>query len=568
MKIVSRPLDEMKYETHFIDNESMTIITRKEIANIKSLSMAKAGYAQVADFLRVEHAMRVKLEERVKVLSNLVAAEKQGALLTAEQLAAMKVALFGEKSERRVDEGHGPLFGQAKSAPETETVTRKKRTQFGRRPQPELPTVTILHELPEQDAKAQGLTIWEGQFEESVLITVVPTKIVREVHKRQKYRATEARNPDLCAIVTAQFTGPVRKIHAGDLYSLDFDIEVALAKYLWHLPLDRQVRMMEAEGLAIDSQTLYSRLDTLAFYLEAQVMPHLIAEVMKAPVKLGDETTWKNLGKKPPGGKNKRFYLWAVRGGRAVCFSVFDSRSGNVAQTFLKGMEGVLVVDGYRGYDACAGPKLILARDWVHARRGFVRAEDSNPEEAGWFIAKMKLLFDIEEELKGKPDLEVAIARNGRSRPIVEAIRAKRDELLARVLPKSALGKALAYLKTYWTGLTVFLEHAAVPIHTNSIESAIRGPVVGRKNHYGSKNLKSGKVAAILYSIVETCKANDVDAREYLRAAMQAILTKEPPPMPWEIAVSKTTHCETLAARVAIHGESLAVPASIPVSQS
>ncbi len=565
---MNSPLDETKAATHFIDTESMTFLTREEIAKIKSISIAKSELASHVDMLRVEHAMRVKLEDRVKELSNLVAAEKQGALLTEEQLAAMKAALFGDKSERRADDGPGPLFGQAKPPPETETVTRKKRTQFGRRPQPELPTIEIVHELAAGEAEAQGLEKWEGQFEESVLINVVPTKIVREVHKRQKYRATEARNPDLCAIVTAQFTGASRKIHAGDLYSLDFDIEVALAKYLWHLPLDRQVRMMEADGLTIDSQTLYSRIDTLAFYLEAQVMPRLIAEVMAAPVKLGDETTWKNLGKRPEGGKNKRFYLWAVRGDRAVCFSVFDSRSGKVAQTFLKGMEGVLLVDGYRGYDACAGPKLILARDWVHARRGFIRAEDSNPVEAKWFVAAMKLLFDIEEELKGKSLIEIGIARNERSKPIVEGILAKRDELLPRTLPKSALGKALAYLKTYWSGLTVFLEHAAVPLHTNSIESAIRGPVVGRKNHYGSKNLKSGKLAAILYSIVETCKANDVDAREYLRAAMQAILTKHPVPMPWEMPVSNTTHSETVAGAREKAAENLTIPASESVSQS
>ena len=565
---MNNPLDEVKSATHFVDTEAMTFLTREEIAKIKSISMAKSELASHVDLLRVEHAMRVKLEERVKELSNLISAEKQGALLTEEQIAAMKAALFGDKSERRSDEGPGPLFGQAKPEPETETTTRKKRTQFGRRPQPELPVVTIVHELPPGEAEAQGLEKWEGQFEESVLINVVPTKIVREVHKRQKYRATEARNPDLCAIVTAQFTGAPRKIHAGDLYSLDFDIEVALAKYLWHLPLDRQVRKMEADGLTIDSQTLYSRIDTLAFYLEAQVMPRLVREVMAAPVKLGDETTWKNLGKRPEGGKNKRFYLWAVRGGRAVCFSVFDSRSGKVAQTFLKGMEGVLVVDGYRGYDACAGPNLILARDWVHARRGFIRAEDSNPAEAKWFIAQMKLLFDIEEELKGKADLEVAIARNARSKPIVEGILAKRNELLPRTLPKSALGKALAYLATYWTGLTVFLDHPEVPLHTNSIESAIRGPVVGRKNHYGSKNLKSGKLAAVLYSIVETCKANDVDAREYLRRAMQAILTKQPVPMPWEMAVSETTVSETLPPSTQIHGENAAIAAPESVSQS
>ena len=159
-----------------------------------------------------------------------------------------------------------------RSRSRTSRKSRKRRNAAGGNRCPkELIRERIVHDLPEGEAEEQGLEKWEGHFEESVLINVVPTKIVREVHKRQKYRPTKARNPDLCAIVTAQFTGEPRKIHAGDLYSLEFDIEVALAKYLWHLPLDRQVRMMASNGLSIDSQTLYSRIDTLAFYLEAGV---------------------------------------------------------------------------------------------------------------------------------------------------------------------------------------------------------------------------------------------------------------------------------------------------------
>jgi hypothetical protein len=184
----------------------------------------------------------------------------------------------------------------------------------------------------------------------------------------------------------------------------------------------------------------------------------------------------------------------------------------------------------------------------VHARRKFVSAEQSNPKEAKWFIARMKLLFDIEEELKGKPLSEIKHAREERSKPIVEEIRIRRDELSPRTLPKSALGKALGYLETYWQGLTVFLEHPEVPLHTNSIEGVIRGPVVGRKNHAGSKSLKTGRVAAIFYSIVETCKANGVDPRRYLVQAMRAILTKQQVAMPWDLietTVSETVVSET-----------------------
>lgn len=549
---------------------TMTVLTREEVAKIKSLSVAKAELAQYADLLRVEMAIRARLESRVKDLSGQVESEKQSEFLTKEQIDAMKRALYGDKSERRQDETPGPLFAAAAEAePEYETVKRKKRTKFGRREQPLLPTIEIVHELPEEEVKAQGLSKWEGQFEESELINVVPTKIVRELHRRQKYRATKERDAELPPIVTAPILGGPIKIHPGDRYSLEFDIEIALGKYLWHLPLDRQVRMLEAQGLAIESQTLFSRIDTLSWYLETAVIPRLVAEVKAAPVKLGDETTWKNLEKKPEHGKKKRFYLWAVRGGRAVCFSVYDGRSGKIAKSFLDGIEGVLLVDGFAGYNCLAGPKLIVARDWVHARRKFVAAEQSNPKEAKWFIARMKLLFDIEEELKGKPHFEVKLARAERSKPIVDAILAKRDELFPRTLPKSALGKALGYLATYWPGLLVFLDHPEVPLHTNSIESAIRGPVVGRKNHYGSKSLKTGKVAAIFYSIVETCKANGVDPRRYLVQVMRAILTKQPVPMPWDLAarpVSETVVSETVLGLTVKQAEISPIAASKAVS--
>jgi hypothetical protein len=522
----------------------MTLLTREDVAQIKSLSVAKAELAQYADLLRSTLALQKGLEERIREMSGALEAEKQAAFLTKEQLEEMKRRMFGDSSERRMDPPDGPLFDGKKPEEENpekkaeyETVQRKKRTKFGRRPQPGLPQVEIRHELSEDERKAQGLKVWEGQFEESKLITVIPTKIVMEIHQQQKYLATPDRDPTLAAVVTAPLPAtPIRKLHPGDLYSLEFDIEVALAKYWWHLPLDRQVRMMESQGCAIDSQTLYSRIDKLAWYLEAAVIPRLVAEVQASPVKIGDETTWKNLAKKPEGGKNKRFYLWAVRGGRAVCFSVFDGRSGKVAKSFLNGIEGVLLVDGFKGYNCLAGPKLIIARDWVHARRKFVTAEMSEPVHAKWFIAQMKLLFDIEEKLQGRSGAEILKAREERSMPIVLGIQARQKELSAKTLPGSALGKALGYLQTYWEGLTVFLKHAEVPLHSNDIESAIRGPVVGRKNHAGSKSLATGRVAAIFYSIIETCKWNDVDCRRYLYQAMQAILTKKPVPMPWDLA--------------------------------
>lgn len=105
---------------------------------------------------------------------------------------------------------------------------------------------------------------------------------------------------------------------------------------------------------------------------------------------------------------------------------------------------------------------------------------------------------------------------------------------LAHILPQSSLGRALAYTDKLWEGLTVFLSDPLVPMHTNDVERVLRGPAVGRKNHYGSKSLDTAEVAAIWYSVIETCKLNGVNPREYINETLQAILTKRPFQMPWE----------------------------------
>ena len=226
----------------------MTLLTREDITNLDEMS-AKRELIKYADLLKTNVVIVKKLEERVKDLSGQVEFGKQEAFLTHEQIDEMKRRMFGTSSERRTDDGPGPLFDAAAPGPEYETVKRKKRTKFGRKAQPELPRVEVVHTIQADQVKQAGLKLWEGQFETSELISVIPTKIIVEVHKRQKYLATESRDPTLPPIVTAP--GPL-KTKEGSRYSLEFDIEVALAKYQWHLPLDRQVKMLACKGLKLN----------------------------------------------------------------------------------------------------------------------------------------------------------------------------------------------------------------------------------------------------------------------------------------------------------------------------
>jgi hypothetical protein len=82
----------------------------------------------------------------------------------------------------------------------------------------------------------------------------------------------------------------------------------------------------------------------------------------------------------------------------------------------------------------------------------------------------------------------------------------------------------------------VFLENPEVSLDNNAMERTIRGPVIGRKNHYGSKNLKTAEMAAIWYTIIETCKMNKIDSRKYIKEALSNILNKKPIKMPWEMS--------------------------------
>ena len=128
-----------------------------------------------------------------------------------------------------------------------------------------------------------------GQFEESEVVTVVKRRFVIERQRRQKYRCRCNAN-----VVTAP---AATKLQSGGRYSVEFGIEVAISKYLDHMPLERQIRTMRREGLEIDSQTLWDQLNVLGRHLEP-VYDALGKRVLEAPVIHADETRWPLMGSK------------------------------------------------------------------------------------------------------------------------------------------------------------------------------------------------------------------------------------------------------------------------------
>ena len=191
--------------------------------------------------------------------------------------------------------------------------------------------------------------------------------------------------------------------------------------------------------------------------------------------------------------------------------------------------------DGYSAYQALKkrGGDFHLAHCWAHARRKFVEIEESFPKPSTEALALIAELYRIERELEGKPPDERLRLRQQRAGPVLQQIH--QWALRQRALPQSPLAKAIDYLGKYFEGLKVFLTDAAVPLDNNRTERALRGVVLGRKNHYGSRSERGTKVAAMMYSLVETAKINRVDPELYLKLAALEAIGGRPIPLPHQL---------------------------------
>lgn len=163
----------------------------------------------------------------------------------------------------------------------------------------------------------------------------------------------------------------------------------------------------------------------------------------------------------------------------------------------------------------------------AHARRKFVECEAHYPAEARAALDFFRELYRI-ERLSKDTGADLGVLRREQSRPCVDNLFAwaKEQQASPALLPSSGLAKALAYLVNHEAGLRVFLDDPTVPIDNNESERAMRAPVLGRKNHYGSRSRRGTEIAAVLYTLIESAKRIGVPPREYLEAVAEHSLRK------------------------------------------
>ncbi|MEI8231197.1 MAG: IS66 family transposase [Actinomycetes bacterium] len=537
----------------------MKLLSQAEASHLE-LDEARTAAANYSKLVGQMASQYEQLEQKYRKLFEKLQENPQELFWAQEVLKNLQAELYGKSSEKRPNAAPAP--GVLDGDEIKTTDEKKKRARSGPSAQLKLAVVEVPHRLSEAERSCGScgglMKPWEGQFEESERIQVLPAQFILERHLRQKYICS-------CGGCIKTAPGPL-KLKEGGRYSPEFGIHVGLQKYEFHLPLERQVRMMKQSGLEITSQTLFAQIDTIAWYLKPHVYRLIGEQVRSSPFVAADETPWENLGK----GAKKRFYLWGIRSPKAVYFQVADSRRSEVAGELTAGVRGILMCDGYAGYNSISSETLILAHCWSHVRRKFLAAERSHPEESKVLVDLIRALYDVETAQKAFPFSadRVLLARQEQSLPILEKIYQQLWNLKAH-LPRSALGKAVDYTLKLWKGLIVFADYPMVPLDNNAMERTIRGPVVGRKNHYGSKNIKTGEVAAIWYTVIETCKGCGVDSKEYLKRALTDILTGKTPPMPWAFAVesvSETVVSETQAGLTTKVAENGSIAASESVS--
>ena len=187
------------------------------------------------------------------------------------------------------------------------------------------------------------------------------------------------------------------------------------------------------------------------------------------------------------------------------------------------------MVDRYSAYKAIEQVKdgaIVLAFCWAHVRRDFLRVAQGCPEHGEWataWVERIGLLYRLNDarlEHEGNTPARVEPERQLRAH-VAELAQQRDAELTAPVLPL-AKAKVLRSLQSHWAGLTVFVDHPDVPLDNNTAERAQRGPVVGRKNYYGSGAEWSGRLAAMLFSLFQTISLADLNPRLWLTAYLEA----------------------------------------------
>ena len=431
---------------------------------------------------------------------------------------------FGSSSEQVPPEQDrlfdaGDADDDEPAAAEPIAVSGHQRRRQGRpKLSDDLPRIEVIHDLSDADKVCAehgcALELIGEQSSEQLEFKPAELYVLRHIQKKYTCPCCEGH-----VVTAAKPPQPIPKsVATPSLLAW-----VAVSKYQDALPLYRQSAIFERLGVHLDRTTLANWMIQSGQLLQP-IINLLWDQVRQAALVHMDETTVQVLaepGKTP----QSKSYMWVTTAGppnqSIVLFHYAPTRKGQIATDLLADYHGVLMVDGYDGYDAvCRQQALVRLGCWAHARRKFVEAQRAQPKDKTGkpdeALALINKLYRIERELKDASVDERYQQRQQQALPILTKLRGWLTKTQPRTAPGTTLGKALTYLNNQWSRLERYVDDGVYPIDNNRAENTIRPFVVGRKNWLFSKSTRGVKASANLFSAIETAKAHGLNPHQYL----------------------------------------------------
>jgi transposase len=387
----------------------------------------------------------------------------------------------------------------------------------------------------------------EGLYEESFIITkeVVWTKIRL---LRQRYKAPIGSADNIPKIITAPV--PAKIIQKGK-YDTSVWVDILNEKYQQHTPIERQVFNAQQAGVNLYCSTVFGGLKNIyETYLEP-LYKELVFELQKGERWHADETRWYMLCDQ----SKKLWYMWGFKTEKITAFVLDATRSACVPAKALLGIDDIksikepvqipdekkkiLTVDRYSAYKMLERLGfLILSFCWAHQRRDFtdiIKKFPKNNELIKWAekwledIAKLYRINNV--RIKHSPVDEIFLEYDTQLNELIAQMKNKiKKQIIIENDKKSELNKneeldetsrikllTMTSMRNHWEGLNIFVDNPSVPMDNNIMENGIRPVALGRNNYIGSQSQWGGDLAACMYSIIQTCKQNNISPKAYLQ---------------------------------------------------
>ena len=492
--------------------------------------------------------MFLNQQEQLETLTAEVRSLNEKMQLMMEQMVLANRNRFGQSSEKMADAGQISFmavdativfFNEAEAAcnldaPEPEQLeesTPRPVKKKGKREQDMsgLPIERIDHYMTEEELTAEfGKNGWK-QLPDAISrrYRFVPAKVEVEEHHIGVYadkkdgHMVKAKHP--------------RGLLHGSTVSPTLAAAVINGKYVNAIPLYRLEQEFKRYGLAITRQNMANwmirlgeeYLSVLYDYLHRKLYDYHVIQADETPVLVNHDG-------RPAGSKS---YMWVYRSGymypekQIVLYEYQRTRNASHPREFLKDFSGICVTDGYQVYHTLEKEKedLTIAGCWVHGRRKFEEALATIPAEGkkdsvAWLVMKqIQAIYREEGKLKELSSQERLAQRQVVIRPLVDALFAYLKQKKEQIVVKGKLEAAFTYLLNQEKYLRVFLNDGDVPMDNNASERAIRGFCIGKKNWEVIDTINGAKTSAVIYSIAETAKANNLKPYEYFEHLLTVI---------------------------------------------